>query len=132
MSALLSAPEFLSEARSWNELLLDSRSPAEYSHAHIPGAVNLPLLDDEQRAQVGITFKKQGREAAILKGFDLVGPHFGELIRQAKSIADSRNIFLYCWRGGLRSNIMCWLLTMSGYQVTLLKGGYKSYRKWVL
>jgi tRNA 2-selenouridine synthase len=71
-----------------------------------PGPVNLPLLNDEHRALVGKTFKREGREAAVLKGFDLVGPRFGDIVREVKSQATGREVFVYCWRGGLRSNIL--------------------------
>src|SRR5688572_22694325 len=130
MALLLPIEKFLPEYMAAKPLLIDARSPAEYSHAHIPGAVNLPLLNDEQRAIVGTTFKKEGREAAVLKGFDLVGPQFGDIVRQAKSMTNDREVFIYCWRGGLRSNIIAWVLGTGGFHTTVLKSGYKSYRRW--
>lgn len=111
-----------------NDFFIDARSPSEYAHAHIPGAVNLPLLDDEQRRIIGTTYKKEGREAAVLKGFDLVGPKFGDLVRQAKGITESRKVTVYCWRGGMRSSILSWVLSLSGFHVTIRKGGYKAFR----
>jgi tRNA 2-selenouridine synthase len=113
-------------------ILFDARSPSEFRHAHIPGAFNLPLLDDEHRIIVGTTYKQQGREAAVLKGFDLVGPKFGDLVRQAKSMTEQREITVYCWRGGMRSGILSWVLNLAGFKVTVLKGGYKAYRNRVL
>jgi len=132
MAIILPIEKFLPEYLAAKPLLIDARSPAEYDHAHIPGAVNLPLLNNEQRAIVGTTFKKEGREAAVLKGFDLVGPQFGDILREAKSKTDNREVFIYCWRGGLRSNIIAWVLGTGGFQATVLKAGYKSYRRWVL
>ncbi len=113
-------------------IILDARSPSEYQQAHIPGALNLPLLDDEHRKIIGTLYKQAGREAAVLKGFDLVGPKFGDLVRQARAMTAEREITVYCWRGGMRSGILSWVLGLAGFNVTLLKGGYKAYRTRVL
>jgi len=113
-------------------VLLDTRSSAEFLKASIPGAVSLPLLDNESRAIIGTIYKKEGREAAVLKGFELEGPRFHEKIRRALELAPEKEVFIYCWRGGMRSNIMAWLLQMVGFKVTLLKGGYKTFRNWAL
>lgn len=113
-------------------MLIDTRSPKEYLHGHIPGAVNIPLLNDEHRRIVGITYKEQGREAAVLKGFELVGPYFGDFIKQVSALSPGKSVLLYCWRGGMRSNIMSWILGLAGYKVHLLQDGYKSFRNWVL
>lgn len=113
-------------------VMLDTRSSSEYLKASIPGAFSLPLLDDESRAIIGTIYKKLGREAAVLKGFELEGPRFHEKISRALTLAPEKEVFIYCWRGGMRSNIMAWLLQMVGFKVTLLKGGYKTFRHWVL
>ena len=132
MPQFLEIGEFLKQQRDSRALLLDARSPSEYRHAHIPGAVNMPLLDDAQRAEVGLTYKQQGRQAAILKGFDLVGPHFSAFAREVNNLQDRGEVYIYCWRGGMRSGILSWILALSGYSNSLLKGGYKSYRRHVL
>lgn len=111
--------------------VLDTRSEGEYAHAHVPGAINLPLLNNQEREKVGTCYKQKGREEAVLLGFDLVGPKFGNYIRKAKEITYSE-IIVYCWRGGMRSNIMAWLLEKSGLKVYLLEGGYKTFRHWAL
>ncbi len=111
--------------------VLDTRSEGEYAHAHIPGAKNLPLLNNEERAKVGTCYKQKGREEAVLLGFDLVGHKFGDYIRKAKEITSSE-IIIYCWRGGLRSNTMAWLLEKAGMKVYVLEGGYKTFRHWAL
>ena len=113
-------------------MLLDARSPKEYLHAHIPSAFNVPLLNDEQREKVGITYKNDGRDAAVIKGFELVGPHFAGIIKQVKAMGEDKELLIYCWRGGMRSGILSWLLSTAGFKVTLLEGGYKSYRSLVL
>jgi tRNA 2-selenouridine synthase len=132
MSATVSIDVFLSQIANGQQVILDTRSPAEHERAHIPGAISFPLLNNEERAIIGTTYKKQGREAAVTKGFEMVGPKFADFITQAKTLAPHKEVFVYCWRGGLRSNIMAWLLTTAGFKVTLLKGGYKMYRHWVL
>lgn len=113
-------------------VLLNVRSPGEFTTGHIPGAQNLPLLDNDQRHQVGICYKESGQSAAVELGFRLTGHLFHDYIRQAREMAAKRKIILYCWRGGMRSNIMSWLLTQAGLNVSLIEGGYKSYRKLAL
>lgn len=110
--------------------LLDVRSPGEYDQGHIPGAVSYPLFTNEERAQVGICYKQQGRDAAVELGFDLLGPKLGDMVRQAKAIAPDRALRVHCWRGGMRSGGVAWGLEMAGFQVTTLAGGYKSFRRW--
>jgi tRNA 2-selenouridine synthase len=110
----------------------DVRTPAEFAHGHIPGAVNLPLFSNEERIRVGTTYKQQGREAAILLGFDLIGPKWSGFIRQAQEIAPEKKIALHCWRGGMRSAAMAWALDLYGFEVCTIRGGYKTYRHWVL
>ena len=112
--------------------LIDARSSSEFKQGHIPGAVNIPLLNDDHRKIVGTTYKKEGRQAAVEKGFELVGPHFHEIIKKTKTKCNGNEVMLYCWRGGMRSNITAWILTMAGSNVHLLKGGYKTFRNWTL
>jgi tRNA 2-selenouridine synthase len=132
MAETLDIEEFLNDFSIRKILLLDARSESEYKQGHIPGAINLPLLNDEHRVIVGTTYKKEGREAAVLKGFDLVGNKFGEFARTALELSENKHVMIYCWRGGMRSNIMSWILSMAGFKVTLLKGGYKTFRRWTL
>ena len=111
--------------------VLDVRTPAEFEHGHIPGAFNLPLFSNEERVQVGTTYKQVGREQAILLGFDLTGAKWSGFIKQALAIAPGKKIAVHCWRGGMRSGAMAWALDLYGFEVYLLKGGYKHYRRWV-
>lgn len=128
---LLIAP-FLQELKANKVVLLDARSESEHERGHIPGALSFPLLNNEERVIVGTTYKQQGREEAVRTGFDLVGKKFVEFIDKAKLLAPQKQVYIYCWRGGMRSNIMAWVLNMAGFKVTLLKGGYKEYRKWAI
>jgi len=124
----LEIENYMELALSAGSIVFDARSPKEFTEGHIPGAINLPLMDNDQRHEIGITYKKQGHDAAVEKGFELVGPHFAEKLKTAKSITSKREVLVYCWRGGLRSNILAWLLQTGGFKVTLLKGGYKAFR----
>ena len=108
------------------------RTPAEFAQGHIPGAHNIPLFTNEERAQVGTTYKQEGREPAILLGFDLTGSKWSGFIKQALEIAPGKKIGIHCWRGGMRSGAMAWALNLYGFDVYLLEGGYKKYRRWVL
>lgn len=110
----------------------DVRTPAEFEQGHICGAHNIPLFSNEERVQVGTTYKQQGREQAILLGFDLTGSKWSGFIKQALEIAPDKKIAIHCWRGGMRSGAMAWALNLYGFEVYLLEGGYKKYRRWVL
>jgi tRNA 2-selenouridine synthase len=134
MSQVLLIEDYLQYIFSRNSLLLDVRSESEFFQGRIPGAVNLPLLDNETRKEVGITYKVHGRNQAVEKGFELTGGKFHTFIKTVKDYLSSepQTVLLYCWRGGMRSGIMSWLLETAGIRTILLKGGYKSYRRWVL
>jgi len=112
-------------------VIVDVRSPGEYAAGHIPGAFNVPLLNDEARKTVGITYKTKGRDAAVLEGFKLSGPLFATLIEQCKAYAGGKSMLIYCWRGGMRSQTMAWMLRLAGLEVQTIPGGYKTYRKLV-
>jgi len=132
--------EFLSLSK--NHLLLDVRSPSEYNHAHIPGAVSFPLFTDEERKIVGTAYKQESREKAIKIGLDFFGPKMRKMVEDVEKIADCRlqvadsgsqsKIFVYCWRGGMRSGAVSWLLNLYGFKVYTLSGGYKAFRNHVL
>jgi len=129
---ILQIDEFLAFANSGDYVIVDARSESEFAHAHIPGAINIPILNDEERRLVGTEYKQKGKEAAVHLGFRLVGPRFHEIITETFSRAGKNNLLLYCWRGGMRSNILGWLLSINGFRVKLLNGGYKSFRNYVL
>jgi tRNA 2-selenouridine synthase len=141
MPQVLLIEDYLQNVFTGNTLLLDVRSESEFFQGRIPGAVNLPLLDDEARKEVGIAYKMHGKNHAVEKGFELTGGKFHGFIKTVKDcIAQQpqtinnkpQTALLYCWRGGMRSSIMSWLLETAGIRTTLLKGGYKTYRQWAL
>jgi tRNA 2-selenouridine synthase len=111
--------------------VIDVRSPGEFDQGHIPGAMSLPLFDNSERAIMGTLYKQSGREASILKGLDIVGPKMSGFVKTAMRIAPGRKLLMHCWRGGMRSDSMAWLLSTAGFQVGLLKEGYKAYRKYI-
>lgn len=115
-----------------NYPVLDVRSPGEYIDSHVPGALSLPLLDDKDRAEVGKTYKNLGREAAITLGYQLVNPRQRYILEKTQQLCGTATIGLYCARGGLRSGKMAEFLSENGYNVHVLKGGYKAYRKLIL
>ncbi|MEG1587267.1 MAG: tRNA 2-selenouridine(34) synthase MnmH, partial [Bacteroidales bacterium] len=109
------------------------RSPGEFKKGHLPNAVNLPLFEDHERAEIGTLYIRQSREKAIERGLELVGPKMVRFIRTVNQLKKSLKqenpvIGVYCWRGGMRSNSMAWLLRLYGFRVCLLQGGYKAYR----
>lgn len=126
----LNINDFLNLAKTVR--VIDVRTPLEYDHAHIPGAFNLPIFSNEERVKVGTTYKQQGREEAILLGFDLTGPKWSDFIKNALEIAPDKKIGVHCWRGGMRSGAMAWALSLYGFEVYLLEGGYKKFRNWAL
>ncbi len=114
---------------------MDVRSPGEYSHAHIPGAYPLPLFSDEERKIVGTTYKQKSRELAIKAGLDFfrMRPMLEEAEKIITKHAGSENsVLVHCWRGGMRSAAVAWLLNLYGFKVYLLNGGYKAFRRWAL
>jgi len=110
---------------------VDVRAPVEFNDGHIPDAINLPLLDDEQRKLVGITYKNYGKQTAIENGLKLV--NISKLVSDIRiRFGDFRDtIGIYCFRGGLRSQCMGWLFHHLGYKVHILEGGYKQFRRWI-
>ena len=112
--------------------IIDVRSESEFEQGHIPQAINLPILNNEERKIVGTLYKQQGPKQAIKEGVRLVGPRLSEILEQAEQIANGKEILVYCWRGGMRSNNFCWLVERLGIKSHALQGGYKAYRTKVL
>jgi tRNA 2-selenouridine synthase len=126
--------------------VIDVRSPGEYNHAHIPGAFSLPLFTDDERAVVGTAYKQESRERAIKHGLDFFGPKMRRMVEDVEDLMlkveqgsilqpstfNPKTILVYCWRGGMRSGAVAWLLDVYGFKVYTLVGGYKKFRKYVL
>ncbi|WP_317899592.1 tRNA 2-selenouridine(34) synthase MnmH [Aurantibacillus circumpalustris] len=117
--------------------IFDVRSPSEYSHAHIPKAISFPIFTDEERKIIGTAYKQESRETAIKIGLNSFGKNMVRMVEEAekrvKTVGNPERIVgVHCWRGGMRSAAIAWLLDLYGFEVYLLGGGYKSYRHWVL
>lgn len=127
----LSIDDFLAKAQTLP--VIDVRSPGEYDHAHIPGAVSIPLFDNDERAQVGTKYKQAGKDSAVLLGLGLVGPKLADFVKQSRRLnPQQKEVLVHCWRGGMRSGSFAWLLDTAGLTVSTLVGGYKAYRNAVL
>jgi tRNA 2-selenouridine synthase len=128
MVRTLALEPFLSEDRP----VIDVRSPGEHLQGHIPGAYNLPLFSDAERAVVGTLYKQSGRDAAVLKGLHIVGPKLAGLVEHARTLAPEGRVAVHCWRGGERSASVAWLLDKAGgFDVVVLQRGYKAFRRAV-
>ena len=113
--------------------IIDVRSPSEYANDHVPGAINMPVLNDIERAEVGTIYKQVGGFEAKRRGAALISRNISHIL-ETKLVNAPRNFspLIYCWRGGQRSGAMARILSEIGWKVTLLEGGYKTYRKRVL
>lgn len=129
MSQLIHIDPFLERAKA--APIIDVRSPAEFAQGHIPGAHNLPLFDNDERAEVGILYKQKGRIPAVQRGLEIVGPKMRRLTDYVLQLK-SPELLVYCWRGGMRSASMAWLFETTGICCYTLEHGYKSYRTHVL
>lgn len=125
----LDIQEFLKKAEKTP--VIDVRSPGEYADGHMSGAFNVPLFTNDERAQVGTTYKQVGKEEAVLEGLEFVGPKMRRFVEEAKQISPQRDVLVHCWRGGMRSQSMAWLFSTVGLRVAILKGGYKAYRQHI-
>jgi tRNA 2-selenouridine synthase len=113
--------------------VFDVRTPKEYQNGHIPGAINLPLFTNEERAVIGTTYKRSGKDKAVFEGLDIVGPKMrwiAETIR--KKSRKSGTALIHCWRGGMRSESVAWLAGFCGINTVVLEKGYKAYRTWCI
>lgn len=145
----LNVEEFLQMAQI--HPILDVRSPGEYNHAHIPGAYTLPLFTDEERKVTGTAYKQETKQKAIKIGLQYFGGKMVKMVEEAERIVEewqlamdkkkdttnpqlpiTNTLLVHCWRGGMRSSGVAWLLDLYGFKVYTLAGGYKAYRKWVL
>jgi len=113
--------------------LIDVRSPGEFKKGHIPGAINIPLFSDEERAIVGTAYKQISKERAIEIGLGFVQPKLQDFIKQSFQAAPEGKAVIHCWRGGMRSQAFAKHLAENGFPfVDTIEGGYKSFRTKVL
>lgn len=119
----------------WNETyseIIDVRSEDEFAEDHMPGAINLPVLNNAERAKVGTIYKQVSPFQARKVGAALVARNIAEHLDSHFASKDKDyHPLVYCWRGGQRSNSMAQVLNQIGWQVTVLHGGYKTYREHI-
>ena len=129
MSRIIAIDAFLEQAKQTP--VIDVRSPAEFVQGHIPGAHNLPLFDNDERAEVGTLYKQRGRIPAVQRGLEIAGTKMRRFTDFALRL-QSAELLLYCWRGGMRSAAMAWLFETIDIRCNLLEHGYKAYRNHLL
>ena len=135
--------------RAAEALIVDVRSPGEFARGHVPGALNVPLFTDDERAKVGTAFAKQGRGVALVLGMKAVRPKLECLVHEVVRLAEAKEaepgrasaraplvVYVHCWRGGMRSSSLTWLLLHTAppgsLDARVVRGGYKAFRRFVL
>ena len=135
--------------RAAEALIVDVRSPGEFARGHVPGAMNVPLFTDDERAKVGTAFAKQGRGVALVLGMKAVRPKLERLVHEVVRLAEAKEaepgrasaraplvVYVHCWRGGMRSSSLTWLLLHAAppgsLDARVVRGGYKAFRRFVL
>lgn len=128
MGDTVSIRDVVKDLKAWQ--IIDVRSPAEYIAGHIPGAINIPLFNDEERARVGTIYTQISPEEAFKEGLRISGSKMTDLVEAIQPYRNipEKEIIIHCWRGGKRSQAVQWLFNFSGANVNRLEGGYKSYR----
>lgn len=138
MPEIVEIEEFL--ALSQTIPVVDVRSPVEFELGSIPGATNIPVFSNEERAEIGTLYKQKGPDAATQRGLELVAPNLLKLAESALKTAQNHTkpshlggnqVLVHCWRGGMRSQSMAELFETAGIETRILKGGYKAFRHYV-
>ena len=128
---ILTPEDFLAAAERGG-VVLDVRSPGEYAAGHLPGAVSFPLFTDDERAWVGTAYKQEGKQVAVDLGLELVGPKLRDMAARARALFEAQEtrtpLLVHCWRGGMRSGSVDWLLRTAEVPSARCHGGYKACR----
>jgi|GEM_PF-908503 len=113
--------------------ILDVRSPAEYADDHLPGAISVPVLNDEERARIGTLYTQVSPFEAKKQGAALIARNIAQHLEERfHDRPKTWRPLVYCWRGGMRSGAMAHILAQVGWNVAQLEGGYKNYRRHVI
>ena len=119
------------KALNKNYILIDVRTPKEYKDSTLPGAINISLFSNEERAVVGRLYTKKSREEAVKQGLKFVSKKLPKLL-ETVSKYKNKKLVIFCWRGGMRSSSLAGLLEGIGYDSKQLIGGYKAYRNYII
>ena len=131
MVAELSIADYFNQKQA--SVVIDVRSPGEFAKGNIPGAVNIPLFSNDERAEVGTAYVQQSKEKAMELGYRFVNPKLEWFLEESKKASGAKPVVVYCWRGGMRSHAFAEHLYNNGFNhVSLIVGGYKSFRNHVL
>jgi tRNA 2-selenouridine synthase len=125
----ISINELLSDQKN-DYVLVDVRSPSEFEEMTIPGSYNIPVFDDGERAEVGTLYKQVGKDEATDRGLELFSAKLPDFIKKFKELPGKKVV--YCWRGGMRSKSAATFLDLMGVETYRIKGGIRTYRRWVL
>jgi tRNA 2-selenouridine synthase len=133
MSTSINLEQTLS-LRDKGAVLIDARSPAEFAEATIPGAINVPILDDAEREEVGTLYRQVGKAEARRRGVVLVAPKIPDMVAQVAGLqaGTSLPVVVFCWRGGMRSLALTQFLELAGVPARQLSRGHKGFRRHVL
>lgn len=111
---------------------IDVRSEKEYAEGTIPGAVNIPLFNNEERTRIGEIYTQESTKRAMEIGLEIASGKLPALYKRVENLAGKGQLILFCWRGGMRSKSLAAVLDLMGLQVSLLSGGYKAYRRLIV
>lgn len=116
-----------------NSIYIDARTKEEYNEATIPGALNIELLDHEERKIIGTIYNNKNSKKAKLKGVELVSPKIPDLVKKVNHLDKKYdNLIIFCSRGGLRSKSLAEFSDLAGIEVYRLESGYKGYRHYII
>lgn len=116
-----------------NPVVIDIRAPIEFKTGAIPGAINIPLLTDDERQEIGTIYKNEGQDQAKWRAMEAVSPKLPTLLESIKLAGkNNEHPVIYCWRGGMRSKAVVTFLDFAGVRAKRLIGGYKAYRQYIL
>ena len=115
------------------KVIVDVRSPQEFEEFHIPGAVNVPLFEDEEKRQIGAVYRTKGEGEARKIGERIALRKIKDLADKVRKLKEKhRNVIVYCWRGGMRSKGFCEAMASMGIDTFRIAGGYRAYRQFIL
>ncbi|MET3576672.1 tRNA 2-selenouridine(34) synthase MnmH [Bhargavaea ullalensis] len=130
MKRELTLDELFKLREAGGHALIDVRSPKEFEEGTMPGAVNIPIFNNEERAEVGTIYKQKGQEAAKKRGLEIFSAKLPAFVDEFRQIGTPFTVF--CWRGGMRSKTAATVTDLMGLRSSRLTGGIRTYRQWIV